>query len=1640
MSQKFSKRQAYANDIAALRELLNDNPSAERLSRFQGFGALKELLLSPDDLTDWNKTDLTFQKEVNEVHDLLKARFGDRYKEALGNLRNSILSSFYTPDFVTKPVVSALRAEVGQVEEILEPSAGSGNFVRELRSEFPDAKITAIEKDWTTFEVLKSLHGNEECIHSGFENFKNRKFDLVVSNIPFGSVQVYDEAIYREAVPAKVKSTTRIHNYFFVKALDNAREGGVVAFVTSSGVMDSQSNKEIREFIVKNSDLVSAIRLPNTVFESAGTSPMTDLIVLRKHSGKKALSPAEKDFVVSEKIKLESEGQSFELDLNSYYKSHPQAALGNFVVGGQYGRDGLDMDPFADWSEEKISESIQTILAKDLKRLFAERAQVISIERTENKVEFREIPKSYPDRHLLKEGNLVVLGSTVGYAHYIDEKLYLRPEPAIKDAERTSALVNVRMAAVKLIDAELAGDKTLMTALRTELNSAYDQFIFQYGNICLNQNKKLTLFDAEGFKLISLEKQQEGKYVKADIFDKQVNNVERVYEKLDSLQDAVLLSLNATNRVDLDFIAEMTSSDPKNVLVHGLEQELLFAQFDETGKNFSWVPKDEFQSGNIVQKIELLAENRQRLPDLFTERHYQVHMDRLNEVRPEVLSRELIEINMGVRWVPVDVYEAFASELFKAETKVTYLGSEGRYLVEVKGGSNNESEITYAAKINSGTIDGAKLMEYAMIDTVPRLRIKVSDGPPVQYEPDVMGMKNAETKIKEIKNLFDKYTTNNKAVAERLEKIYNRDINNFVKRKYNGSHLSFEDLQGYKPHPYQKDCVWKIVQEDGCLADHVVGAGKSLTIAMAATKMKRLGIANKPLIICLKANVDQVAKHFQAAFPEAKILAPSEKDFTKERRKQIFSSISMNDWDAIVLTHDNFLRIPQNPHIVSSILNEEMNALESDLKVVKKDTALSKRVLKGLESRKENLKVKIKAHEAGIKRDDYVMNFDTMGIDHIFVDESQEFKNLAFTTRQQSVSGLGSPEGSQKARNLQYAIRTIQKKKGGDRGVTFASGTPISNSLVEMYLLKKYLRPNRLEKAGINSFDAWALMFAKKSTTYEFSITNEIKLKERYREFINLPELGMWYSNMAHLVTAGDLGENKPKLDHIMVNIEPTEYQKGYIEKLVHFTKTKDARVLGLPPLTEGEESAFMLLATNLAKKMSLDMRMIDPSYPFEEQGKIGAVCRVAAREWEDSSTFKGTQLIFCDMGTPSGASFNVYAELKRELTSRYQIPSEEIVFIHDFDTKTKKQQLTKLVNSGSVRFVIGSTKKLGTGNNFQERIIALHHLDLPWRPSDMDQRDGRGARQGAVMAMVHRNNTVKSYVYAVNRTLDAYQFNILSNKQKFIKQVKTTAKERRFDEGAMDQESGMNFAEYVALLSGNTDLLEKVKLEKKLGDVQRSYQAFLQQRSSADYQRSQLKKSLEGMEKSLAKLKADETLLNKIDFETVTITVGDKKLTDRKVVGEILLEKVKELDRLPMERINGRKEMASLETFKLIYERSFVSDRLFVLSASGTVYNYSEGRLNENPALAGRFIIDAIKRIPKVIENTEARIKESQERIGTYEKVLKEEFPNVGEIKKLEREIQELSDKIERKALEEKKSEVKEPSVSYKKPLGISI
>ena len=866
--------------------------------------------------------------------------------------------------------------------------------------------------------------------------------------------------------------------------------------------------------------------------------------------------------------------------------------------------------------------------------------------------------------------------------------------------------------------------------------------------------------------------------------------------------------------------------------------------------------------------------------------------------------------------------------------------------------------------------------------------------------------------------------------------MYNRKFNCFVRPKYDGSHQTFPDLDlkalssryGVKSiYPSQKDCVWMLKQNGGGICDHEVGTGKTLIMCMAAHEMKRLGLAHKPMIIGLKANVAEIAATYQTAYPNARILYASEKDFSTENRVRFFNNIKNNDYDCVIMSHDQFGKIPQSPELQQRILQAELDTVEENLEVLRSQGKdISRAMLKGLEKRKFNLEVKLEKIAYTIKnRTDDVVDFRQMGIDHLFVDESHQFKNLMFNTRHDRVAGLGNSEGSQKALNMLFAIRTIQERTGKDLGATFLSGTTISNSLTELYLLFKYLRPKELERQDIRCFDAWAAIFAKKTTDFEFNVTNNIVQKERFRYFIKVPELAAFYNEITDYRTAEDVGVDRPKKNEILHHIPPTPEQEDFIQRLMEFAKTGNATILGRLPLSETEEKAKMLIATDYARKMALDMRMIDENkYEDHPDNKASHCAKVIAEYYNKYDAQKGTQFVFSDLGTyQPGNGWNVYSEIKRKLTEDYGIPASEIRFIQECKNEKARKAVIAAMNEGSVRVLFGSTSMLGTGVNAQKRCVAIHHLDTPWRPSDLAQRDGRGVRAGNEIAKHFAGDNVDVIIYAVEKSLDSYKFNLLHCKQTFITQLKSGAMgARTIDEGAMDEKSGMNFSEYMAILSGNTDLLEKAKLEKKIASLEGERKSFNKGKANAEFTLNGIQKEydnnrviIDGMtadyNKFLAVAKTDKEG-NRLNH----IKLDDFPSTDEKAIGKKLQEiaknattggqyvRVGELYGFPIKVISETSLASGLATI----ENRFVIEGHYK-------YTFNNGHLAmADPKAAATNFLNALEKIPGIISQRKEKNEALAKDIPQLQEIAGKVWKKEDELKQLKSELATLDRKIQ--------------------------
>ena len=854
--------------------------------------------------------------------------------------------------------------------------------------------------------------------------------------------------------------------------------------------------------------------------------------------------------------------------------------------------------------------------------------------------------------------------------------------------------------------------------LRRHLNTYYDEFTMRYGCLNAKQNVKLLMMDASGRNMLALERSEGGTMVKADIFDRPVSFSQETTVTAESPEEALSASLNRYGGVNLPYMESLCDMAQADML------EALKGRVYYNPMAGNYEIADRFIAGNVVVKAKEVEEWVKGHEGHGMMPQAREALEALRENIPEQIPFEDLDFNFGERWIPTGVYAAYMSRLFETDVRISYSESLDEYSVAC---SHRTMKITdeFLVKGYYRHYDGMHLLKHALHNTCPDMMKKVGEdehGKDIKAR-DSEGIQLANAKIDEIRNGFTEWLEEQSPeFKKRLTDMYNNKFNCFVRPKYDGSHQTFPglDLKGLgitDLYPSQKDCIWMLKQNGGGIADHEVGTGKTLIMCVSAYEMKRLGLVHKPMIIGLKANVREIAETYRKAYPNARVLYASEKDFEAANRVRFFNDIRNNDWDCVIMSHDQFGKIPQSPELQQRILQAELDTVEENLEVLRSQGKdVSRAMLKGLEKRKFNLTAKLEKVEHAIKsRTDDVADFRQMGIDHLFVDESHQFKNLTFNTRHDRVAGLGNSEGSQKALNLLFAIRTIQERTGKDLGATFLSGTTISNSLTELYLLFKYLRPKELERQDIRCFDAWAAIFAKKTTDFEFNVTNNIVQKERFRYFIKVPELAAFYNEITDYRTAEDVGVDRPDKNEILHNIPPTPDQEYFIKQLMEFAKTGDATLLGRGKLSETEEKAKMLIATDYARKMALDMRMIDPEYEDHPDNKASHCAKMIAEYYRRYDAQKGTQFVFSDLGTYQSGQWSVYTEIKRKLVEDHGIPAHEIRFIQECKSEKSRKAVIEAMNEGYVRVLFGSTSMLGTGVNAQRRAVAIHHLDTPW-------------------------------------------------------------------------------------------------------------------------------------------------------------------------------------------------------------------------------------------------------------------------------------------------------------------------------------
>ena len=1664
---------------------------------------------------------------MRELHELLRHYAGSeqRYKDFVQSMRNSTLTAFYTPPAIVRALAEALRDAGVVPRRLLDPSAGAGIFPSSFRETADgEVEILSFEKDLLTGQVLSALaREREQVVIDGFQTIESAYdsyFDVVTSNIPFGDTRIFDASFRKSDDPVRGQALKAVHNYFFIKGLDTLREGGILAFVTSAGVMDAPGNEPVRRYLMEHARLVSAVRLPNNLFtEYAGTEVASDLVVLQKQSEKRKLTPDEQRFVNSSEI-----GNG--IYLNDYHRDFKHAIHTTFShEKGLYGQSALVLH--YDGGPERIAERLRGILANDfaarldterytqyLRPLHIPQAQTVPpIARRQNRVAAPQ-PMLTPEQasvaptpevpapaaslfgsaaavpiarrplgqrrragrntdttgmsDLFTQGNLFAQPAEAAEAadapaaiaapasenkdprpftgtmlpHYKEWSLVLfegqvgrlvgltrqgctfHPEElGTLSRYRAERYIPLRDTYQLLYRLEMQNEIEYK-GLRRKLNGCYENFTALLGDLNKKENAAFILNDPGGREVLGLERFVEGRKQLSDIFRRPVSFDPYELKHVDTAAEALAASLNKFGRVEFPYMESLASRS---------RQELT----DELGARIFYNPmvkgyeiRERLAAGNVVAKAEWIEDYLKENPDDDASRR---SLALLREAAPKRIEFEELDFNLGERWIPTDIYEGFCEHFFQVPVSVSYSAKMDAFGIENHGYSPLISQ-KYVVKGDFEVYDGMDLLHHAMLNTLPNINKdggKDEHGKTIRI-PDFEARQKADTLITEIRQAFVEWLhAQPDDFKERLTDLYNRKFNCYVRPRYDSSHQQFPglDLRGLgieDLYPSQKDAIWMIKQNGGGICDHEVGTGKTLIMCVAAYEMHRLGLARKPMIIGIKANIHEIARTFRTAYPNARLLYPGKEDFTPENRLRIFSDIKNNNWDCIILTHEQFGKIPQSAEVQQQILRQEMDDIDENLASYEKQGGhVDGWILRGLEKRKENLDAKLHELQETIdaQKDDTV-DFQQMGIDHLFVDESHNFKNLMFNTRHSRVSGLGNTDGSKKAMNLLYAIRTIQQRTGRDLGATFLSGTTIANSLTELYLLFKYLRPKELERQDIPCFDAWAAVFAQKTSEFEFSVTNEVISKERFRYFIKVPELAMFYNEITDYRTAADVGIDRPELDEELCQIPMTDDQQAFLDKLVLFAKTGDPEHIGRADLSDGEVKALMLLVTMYSNKLSLDMRLISPAYadsPGNKASRSAANIAEYYRRYEDQ---KGTQMVFCDLSTYKPGIWNVYSEIKRKLVEDHGIPAQEIRFVQEAASDKVRQAMFDAMNEGKIRVLFGSTQKLGTGVNAQKRIVCMHHLDIPWRPMDLEQRNGRGARKGNIVAKEYAGNKVKAYVYAVLRTLDAYKLNLLHNKQQFIDQLKRNRLgARRLDEGAISEDSGMNFAEWMAVVSGNTDLLQKAKLEGRIAALESEQTIFMRTRHEAQSQLQRYTAEIGRRDAMLERLKRDWDYINEVAPPDAKGKRANPLRIDGVESADIVAhgKRLVEIDRT-VNTGDDYQKIGTLFDFRILVrtERmqkdglALTVNKFMVEGLDGIKYTFNNGHLAAEPKTAATNFIRALDTIPSLMATYEKEKKQFTRDIPTFEQQIAAVWPKEEELKRLKAEAESLTRKIQ--------------------------
>lgn len=1540
----FAAKEKFRQNVEAIRTLekiegenrIATPEEQEILAKYVGWGGLADA---------FDETKTNWASEYQELKSLLSA-------EEYDSARESTLNAHYTSPVIIKAIYDAMERMGFSKGNILEPAMGIGNFFGMLPEKMQESRLYGVELDGITGRIARQLYPNADVKITGFEktDYPNDFFDVAIGNVPFGQYKVADRAYD--------KHNFLIHDYFFAKALDKVRPGGVVAFVTSKGTMDKKS-PEVRKYLAQRAELLGAIRLPNTAFkENAGTEVTSDILFLKKRDRVIDIEP---DWVHL----CENEDG---IAMNQYFADHPEMIMGKMeMVSGQFGM------------EATCTPDTTISLSKQLEKAISH------IEGSIDEVEFDEL-----DDELAREA----IPADPGVKNYsytiVDERVYYRENSIMKPVDvsetmeqRMKGMVQIRDCTQELIDYQLNEyPEDMIKSKQAELNELYDAFSKKYGLINSQTNKRAFNQDSSYCLLCSLEKlDDEGNFKgKADMFSKRTIKKAEVVTSVDTASEALAVSLGERARVDLAYMSELTGKSEEEV---AKELARVIFQNPVTEK---WETADEYLSGNVREKLataRVFAENR---PE------FAINVTALEGVQPKELDASEIEVRIGATWIEPKYIEDFMRETFETPdylfdrnlVGVQYSDVTGQWNVKGKNADRGNSlvNMTYGtSRANAYRIleDSLNLRDTRIFDTIEE------DG----KEKRVLNKKEtmlASQKQEAIREAFKDWVFRDPERRQTLCAKYNELFNSTRPREYDGSHLKFPGMTpDITLRPHQLNAVAHQLYGDNTLLAHCVGAGKTFEMIAAAMESKRLGLCQKSLFVVPNHLTEQWASDFLRLYPGANILAATKKDFEPANRKKFCSRIATGDYDAVIIGHTQFEKIPLSMERQAAMIERQITEIEMAIEAVKAEKG-ERYTIKQMEKTKKSLDARL-SRLNDTSRKDNVVTFEQLGVDRLFVDESHNYKNLFLYTKMRNVAGIAQTE-AQKSSDMFAKCQYMDELTGG-KGITFATGTPISNSMTELYTNMRYLQYSTLQKLGLGNFDSWAATFGETQTAIELAPEGTgYRAKTRFAKFFNLPELISLFKESADIQTPDMLKLPVPEAEYENVVLKPSEYQKEMVQSLAD--RAEAVRDRKVEPHVDN-----MLKITNDGRKLALDQRLINDMLPDEDNSKSTTCVDKAFEIWEETKEQKSAQLIFCDLSTPKGdGTFNVYEDICNKLKEK-GVPPEEIAFIHDANTEKRKAELFAKVRSGQVRFLLGSTAKMGAGTNVQDRLIALHHLDVPWRPSDIEQQEGRILRQG------NMNDKVKIFRYVTEGTFDSYSWQLIENKQKFIGQIMTSKSPVRSCEDI--DEAALSYAEVKALATGNPYIKEKMDLDIQVSKLKllkanhTSQRYRLEDNIAKHYpmQITALKERLEGYRADIQTYAAHKP----VDKDAFSMKIGNRTYTDKKEASAALIDMCRSA-----KQPNMAVTIGEYQGFKMsVSFDSFFSK--FTISLKGSLSH--EVEIGADP-------LGNLQRLSNALEGMTGKMADVEQKLSNVEHQL--ETAKV-EVTKPFAQEQELAEKLERLA-----------------------